>query len=507
MNFSVRSFLAGGWTYISRAWAVLLIALLQLVLHLWVAAHDNFFRDEFYYIAASRHLDFGYVDFPPLVAWATAGVRLVLGDSLVALRLLPALAAVLVILLTADMVARLGGGLPAQVLAAVSVGLGPVFIGASGLMSTDPLDQLWWAVCAWILLRLIKDQNRRLWVLFGLSAGLGLLSKLTVGFYAGALLLGLLLSGQRKLLFNRGLILGGVLAILLISPYILWNAAHRFPTLEFTRSYAGGKTYQQVGPLEFVIQQITVHNPVAFPLWLGALYFLVFTERGKPYRLFAWAHILLLVLFALLKTKFYWLSPAYPALFAFGAYGLELLIQQRPRLAWLQPTAIGVIGLTGLLLVPFAIPILPVQTYIQLSGSSTLPQVFADRYGWHELVRDVKQAYDKLSPPEKAEACVFTSNYGEAGAIDFYGPALGLPKAISGHNSYFVWGPRGCTGNVLITVNVPMADLVQSFDSVQPGGSIACAYCMPYENNAPIFIARGLKVNLQQAWPGVKDFE
>ncbi len=507
-------------TYISNTWPVLLVALLQLVLHIWVSAHDNFFRDELYYIAASRHLDFGYVDFPPLVALATAAVRLLLGPSLVALRLLPALAGVLVILLTADMVARLGGGRLPQLLAAVAVALGPVFIGSTGILTMDPFDQVWWALCAWTLLRILQDRQPRLWLLFGLLAGLGLLNKLTVGFYVAALLLGMLLSSQRKLLFNRWLLLGGLLAFVLISPYILWNAAHGFPTLEFTGNYAGGKTFQAT-PVEFLVQQIITTNPLAFPLWLGALYFLFFTASGKPYRAFGWAYVLLLVLFTLLKTKFYWLSPAYPALFAFGAHALSLLVQSRPRLTWLQPAYIGIVFITGLFFVPFSIPILPLQTFLKLNSlsgggevvktenlaTSALPQSYADRYGWREMVLAVKQAYDTLTPREKADACIFASNYGEAGAVDFYGPALGLPKAISGHNSYFIWGPQGCTGKVLITINVPISDLASGFQSVQPAGHTSCTYCMPFENNAPILIARGLKASIQDAWPGVKSYQ
>lgn len=500
-------------------WAILLIVLLQFVLHMWVAAHDNFFRDELYYIAASRHLDFGYVDFPPLVALTVAGARLLLGNSLIALRLLPALAGVLIILLTADMVAKLGGGRLAQILAAFAVALGPVFIGSSGLMGMDPFDQLWWTLCAWTLVQLIRKQEPRLWLLFGLFAGLGLLNKLTMGFYAGALVLGVLLSNQRKLLFNRWLVFGGMIALLLISPYIIWNAQHGFPTLEFTKVYSSGKTFQ-ASPFEFFIQQFVTVNPLALPLWLGGLYFLFFTTAGKPYRAFGWAYLFLYVFFMLQKAKFYWLSPAYPALFAGGAYALELLVNKRPRLNWLQPATIWTIAITGLLLMPFAIPILPLQTFLQINAqsggtqvksenlaTSALPQNFADRYGWPELAASVKQAYDTLTPQEQAETCIFTANYGEAGAIDFYGPALGLPKAISGHNSYFIWGPQGCSGKVLITVNIPMTDLlVSGFESVEPAGQTSCTYCMPYENGAPIFIARGLKVNVQDAWQGVKSF-
>jgi 4-amino-4-deoxy-L-arabinose transferase-like glycosyltransferase len=426
---------------------------------------------------------------------------------------------VLIVLLTADMVAILGGGRGAQVLGAIVVAVGPVFIAISGLMTMDSFDQLWWTLCAWTLLRMIKNQQPRLWLLFGLFAGLGLFTKLVIGFYIVSLVIGLLLSNQRKLLFNRWLVFGGLIAFLFLSPYILWNATHGFSTLEFTSNYASGKTFQAT-PLEFLGQQIVTLNPLAFPLWLGALCFLFFTATGKPYRAFGWAYLLLFMLFMLQKTKFYWLSPAYPALIAVGAYALGLLGEQRPRLRWLQPAYIWTIAISGLLFVPFAIPILPVQTFIQINhfmggasniqtenlATSALPQNYADRYGWPEMVQAVKQAYDTLTPEEKAEACIYTSNYGEAGAVDLFGPALGLPKAISGHNSYFLWGPQGCSGKVLITVNVPKDDLVSGFDSVQLAGSTACTYCMPYENNAPIFIARGLHAPIKDVWPTVKSY-
>jgi hypothetical protein len=503
-------------------WVILLIALVQFILHLWVNWHDNFFRDELYYMAAGQHLSAGYVEYPPFVALVAAFSRAVLGSSVLALRLLPALAGALIVLLTADMVAQLGGGVLAQGLAAVSIALGPVFIGSSGLLTMDPFDQLWWTLAAWVLLHLIKKQQPRVWLALGLVVGLGLLTKLTIGFFVIALMLGLLLSEQRSLLFNRWLVVAGLIALVMLSPYLFWQLQHGFPVLEYTRSYASGKTYQAT-PLEYFVQQAITTNPLALPLWLAGLYFLFFTAAGRPYRAFGWAYLFLYVFFMVQKAKFYWLSPAYPMLFASGSYALELLttsIRTVGRLRWMQPSYLLILALSGLFFVPFAIPILPVESFIKLSAnssaaeiktenlqSSVLPQNYADRYGWREMVTEVKAAYDTLTPSEKAEACIIASNYGEAGAVDFYGPALGLPKAISGHNSYFIWGPQGCTGKVLITINVRLQDLAGSFESVEPAGRTACTYCMPFENNAPIGIARGLKVPIQSAWPRVKTFD
>jgi len=427
----------------------------------------------------------------------------------------------LMVLLTANMVAELGGGLLAQVLAAVAIAFGPVFIGTSGLLTMDVFDQLWWTVAAWMLVRLIKQHQARMWLAFGLVVGLGLLTKLTIAFFVMALLLGLLLSEQRSLLFSRWLLIAGLIALAMLSPYLIWQASHGSPVVEYTKSYfSSGKTYQAT-PAEFFVQQVTAMNPLTLPLWLGGLYFLFFTAAGRPYRAFGWAYLFLYVFFMIQKAKFYWLSPAYPMLFASGSYALERLTastRAAGRLRWLSPAYLLIVALSGGFLAPFAIPLLPPEDFIKLSSgtseiksenlqSSALPQHFADRYGWHEMATAVKAAYDTLTPQEQTEACIYASNYGEAGAIDFYGPALGLPKAISGHNSYFIWGPQGCTGKVFITINIHLQDIAGSFESVEPAGQTACTYCMPFENNAPIGIARSLKVPLAAAWPGVKTYE
>jgi hypothetical protein len=230
--------------------------------------------------------------------------------------------------------------------------------------------------------------------------------------------------------------------------------------------------------------------------------------------------VFLFAFFLLQKAKFYWLSPAYPALFAAGAYGLQRLVESRARLAWMQPTYAGVLAATGLLLAPFAIPILAPEDYIKLNASfggagevkqetltaSELPQSFADRYGWREMVAAVDEAYRALTPEEQVAACILTENYGEAAAMDYYGKELGLPKTISGHNSYYLWGPQGCTGELLISVGRPLRDLSGSFESVTPGRAWSCKYCMPYENGTWIYVARGLKFPMEEAWPTTKDW-
>lgn len=496
-----------------------LIALVQFGLHLWTNARDIIFRDEMYYLVAAQHPAFSYLEFPPFVALVAGVTRAVLGDSVLALRLLPAIAGVILILLTANMAANLGGGAWAQVLAAVAAAFAPVFLASSGLLTMDPFDQLWWTLLAWVLMRMIRDERPQRWLWAGVAIGVGLQTKLTILFFVLALLAGLLLTPNRKLLFNKWLLFGALIALAIIFPYLVWQAGNGFPVVEYTANYSSGKTFQAT-PVEFLLQQVLTTNPLALPLWLGGLYFLFFLPAGKPYRAFGWAYLFLFVFFMLQRAKFYWLSPAYPALFAAGACGLQRLIESRPRIAWMQPTYAGVLAAMGLLLAPFAIPVLAPEDLIRLNASiggagevkqeslraSELPQTFADRYGWQEMVAAVNEAYTSLTPEEQARTCILTQNYGEAGAMAYYGKELGLPKAISGHNSYFLWGPQGCTGEVLISVGRPLSDLKDSFESVIPGPAWRCKYCMPYENGTWIYIARGLKFPMDDAWPTTKNW-
>lgn len=502
-----------------QGWIILLIALVQFGLHLWTNAHDNIFRDEMYYLVAAQHPAFSYLEYPPFVALVAGVSRGLMGDSVLAIRLFPAIAGVIIILLTANMAAVLGAGPGAQVLAALAVAFAPVFLGSSGLLTMDPFDQMWWALLAWVLVRMIRQQEPRNWLLAGVVIGCGLQTKLTITFYVLALLGGLLLSTSRKLLFNRWLIFGGLIAAAIIAPYLAWQAGHGFPVVEYTANYSSGKTYQAT-PVEFFMQQVLATGPLTLPLWLGGLFFLLIAPTMKPYRAFGWAYVFLFAFFMLQKAKFYWLSPAYPPLFAAGAYGLQRLLDGRPRLRWLQPTyAVVLVGM-GLFTVPFAIPILTPEAYVRLNAmvggsgevkqesltSSELPQNYADRYGWREMVAAVNEAYQGLSSEEKAKACILTKNYGEAGAMAYYGEELGLPRAISGHNSYYLWGPQGCTGEVIISIGRPLRDLSEAFERVTAGPAWACKYCMPYESGAWIYVARGLKYNMEEVWPTTKDW-
>lgn len=496
--------------------AIYLTALVALIGHLLVAQNYGYFRDELYYIAAGRHLSLGYVDFPLLTAALAALIERTIGLSLFALHLIPAFAHAALIVATGLIARRLGGGPFAQFLAALASLVSVSFLATGSIFSMDALDALWWALGALVLVALIQTGNRRLWLLFGFVAGIGFLTKLTILFFGFAVVVALLLTPERALLRIRWLLAGGVVAAIGFAPYAFWNATHGWATLGFWANYGGKLVHGSVQ--SFVAQQILTANPATFPLWIAGLTF-YFSSVGKRYRALGWVFVILFILFGVTQAKAYFLSPAYPILFAAGALRLEAWTRAARR--WLRPAYVGVLALAGLALAPVAMPILPPATFGRVYGpmggdagvqmerhqTAVLPQWFADRFGWENQVAGVAQVYAALPPDERAKACIATQNYGEAGAIDFFGPAYGLPHAISGHNTYWIWGPGTCTGQVVITVGVSGSDLALQFGDVRLAATVTCDYCMPYEDHLPIYVNRQPKLPIGAAWEQVRHFE
>jgi len=477
----------------------------------------GYFRDEFYYLACSDHLDWGYVDHPPLSILFLWLNRMLLGDSIFALRLLPALAGSVVVYLTGLIVREFRGGKPAQLFACLAVGVAPVYLAVNGFYSMNAFESLTWMSATYIVIRIINTENQKLWILFGLIAGLGLQNKHSMLFFGFALIVGLLLTEQRKQFRSKWFWLGGLLASLLFLPNILWQAGNEWPTLEFMQNAQQWKN-APMSPLGFMSAQILFQHPAALPLWLAGLLAFFFHSELKKYRLFGVAFLTLLILFVVQRGKPYYLSPVYPVILGAGAILFEEFIH-RKNWKWFVPSYGAILTVSGLALLPMFVPVLPVETYIRYAraiglpmpkmerhGDTVLPQVLADRFGWKEMVAEVASAYNSLSPEEKAAAAIYTQNYGEAGAVDFFGAALELPKAISGHNSYWNWGTRGYSGEVLIVIGGKAEDHSKVYESVELVVTHRNAYAMPYETELPIFICRKPKVSLAHLWIKAKHY-
>jgi len=489
------------------------IAFADLVLHLALSGRYGYWIDELYFIACAEHLDWGYVDHPPLIAAITAAARWMLGDSLFALRFFPALAGAGLVFLTGWMARALGGGRRAQVIAAVATFAAPVFAGFAGLLTMNTFEPLFWMGCAALAIAIARRRRGVLWVPFGALVGIGLLNKHSMGFFVLALFGGLLISPQRRLLRDRWLWAGALVALLIVLPHIVWQIAHGWPTLELL---ANARRYQHepVTPAQFVLGQLQIMQPLAFPLWFAGLCFLLAHPRAAEVRFLGWAFVIQFAAFMMMQAKTYYLAPAYPMLFAAGGVLVEALSRRR---AWVTWATLALLAIGGLITAPYALPILPVAalpTYLRLLGMKEVrpetramgdvPQQFADMLGWDELVAEVARVYQSLPPGERERAVLWGRDYGAAGAVDFFGAQYGLPKAISGFQNYYLWGPGDRSGDVMIAIGFEAQDLEPWFEHVERVGEVRCRYCMPDRQLEPIYVCRGLKLPLAQFWPLVK---
>ncbi|HEV2461554.1 MAG TPA: glycosyltransferase family 39 protein, partial [Ktedonobacterales bacterium] len=334
------------------------LALVSLVAHLLVAGNYGYFRDELYYMADGRHLAVGYVDQPALIGWLAALVHVTLGDSLVAIHIIPAVAGACLVFVTGLIARELGGGRVAQPLAALGTLTTIVFMATASIFSMDILDALWWALGAYVVVRLIQRDQPRLWLIFGLIAGVGLLTKLTMLFFGFGLVVALLIT-RRSEFRSRWIWLGGAIAFAFLLPYLIWNAANGFPTVDFWRHYGG---LSGGGPIGFLGNQFLAMNPLTLPLSLGGLYFYFRTPAGKPYRVLGLTYVVLYVLLTLINAKSYFLAPAYSMLYAGGAVAVERAAWVARR-AWVKPAYVVALALSGLFLAPLAMPLLPPAAY------------------------------------------------------------------------------------------------------------------------------------------------
>jgi hypothetical protein len=348
--------------------------------------------------------------------------------------------------------------------------------------------------------------------------GLGLLNKISMLWFGAGLLAGLLLTPHRRALRTIGPWLAGGIAGILFLPYALWEARHGWPTLEFMHNAATQKM-AEVSPLRFLLDQILQMNPGAAPVWIAGILFGLFAREGRRWRALVWIYFAVLALLvAGGRSRASYLAVAYPMLLALGGTALEGVTAPAGR-RWMRPAlAVLVVGL-GLVALPMALPILPVETFVRYQWAlglspkteerhrmGPLPQHYADMFGWEQMTQLVAEAYRRLSPEERRRCRVFGQNYGEAGAIDVLGRRLGLPRALSGHNSYWLWGPGDGDWNVLIIIGGDRQDNAEFFEEIEIVGQTDSPWSMPYERGLDVSIARRPKMSIREAWPRLKMF-
>jgi hypothetical protein len=519
---SVReSFLTSGLAII---WA---IALVKLLFHIYFNNRYGYFRDEFDYISCGDHLAWGYVDQPPLIPFLIHISRAVLGDSLRAIRFIPALASSLLVVQAAVLAREFGGRRFALLLSAVAVVIAPQYLSNGSLLGTNCLEPNLWMGCAYVALLAVKRGNPRYWLWFGVVAGLGMQEKYSIAVFGFGIVVGLLLTPQRRVFLNPWIWLGGLAAFLIFLPNLLWNIHYHWPFVELMRNIrAEGRDV--VLPLpQYFLQQTLLVGPITTPIWLTGLLALLFSALLKPYRFLGWCYLVCFTIFFVLHGKNYYLAPVYPMLLAAGAVVIESAIEGRkegipddasPRWAWLKPVIIVLLLAAGAYFVPITVPVLSPDGFLaymkhlpfklpvmeHAHARAALPQWYADQFGWEEIVAETAEAWNRIPAADRADCAIFAQDYGQAGAIDFLGRKYGLPRSLSGHQTWWLWGSRGYSGNCMIVLDDSRQRLEELFEHVEYVGTSADN---PYalERQIDVFICRGAKFGtLDQLWPQIK---
>jgi 4-amino-4-deoxy-L-arabinose transferase-like glycosyltransferase len=496
-------------------------ALAGIVLHVVVnlVTRFGFQRDEFLYLAMGRHLQLWRMDFPPGIALLANGVRALLGDSMTAIRMVPALAGAGVMVVAVLIARELGGARFAQGLTALAILTSPLFLRTALLFQPVVLDQVTWTLALYCLVRLGDANEPRWWLLLGTSLGLGLLVKFSALIFGAAVLLALLATPHRKALLTRWPWVAALVAFAIGSPSIVGQVALGFPVVTQMGQLRAGQL-EYVTHLAFFAGQLE-WGPAAL-LGLAGCAALVLAPRFARQRLAGWACLFAELILMLARGKSYYAGPLFPTLIAAGAVVLESSTAPPlgpPWSASLRWSVVAVTAVFGLLGLPIALPILTpggTASYIgamhldftrrnNQGGLEVLPQDFADMMGWEAQAEAMARAYRELTPEQRPQAVIGASNYGRAGALDYYGPRLGLPPVVSSAGSYWFFGPGPLPGNVALIIEDDDQALKRFWEEVRPVAQIHSEWSVGEERDTSIWLCLRPRTTLQEMWPSLRE--
>ena len=493
------------------------IAVAKLVLHIYFNNRYGYFRDEFNYMSCGDHLQWGYVDQPPLIPFLIHVSRAVIGDSLRAIRFIPALSSSLLVVQTAVIAREFGGRRFALLLSAICVVIAPQYLSNASLLGTNCLEPNLWMGCAYFVIRAIKRNDSRYWLWFGLVAGLGMEEKYSIAVFGLGIVVGLLMTEQRRVFLNQWIWLGGLAAFLIFLPNLLWNISYHWPFAQLMHNIRAEHRDVVLGPFDYFFQQTLLVSPLTAPIWLAGLFALLFSQRLKPYRVLGWSYLVCYAVFFWLHGKNYYLAPVYPMLLAAGSVVIDTAIS-RPRLSWLKPAIAIVLLANGIYLAAVVIPVFSPDNFLAYAkhlpfklpvmehshARAALPQWYSDQFGWQEMVDETAVAWNRISPEERKDCGIFAQDYGQAGAIDFLGRHYGLPRSLSGHQTWFLWGPGSYSGNCMIVLDDSRENLEQLWRNVDfVGTSAPNPYAL--EQQIDVYICKGKKFDSWAGiWPHIK---
>lgn len=502
----VNYFRKDPWIWVT----VLIIGLLRIVL----AGRYDAFRNELYFIVCGRHPDFGFVDQPPLVPLLAAMTQL-LGDSVWLLRLPAVIAAVALVPLTGAFSKLLGGNGTSAWMAGLSAGIAPGLVALTTTLGTSTFEPIAWTGFAYLLAQAILKEDRRALLWAGLIAGVALEAKYGIALWVIALGANVALTDGRRIFAWGELWLAILIGAIVATPSLVWQSLHEWPFLAVHTQHLATGANLTGTPFHFAAAQILEMNVLLCPLWVTGAIVPFFWARLRSARFLSLGFAVVAVALYALHGKDYYLFPVYPTMFAVGAVAWANLAPWLRNMWMAGATAVSVI------LAPIMLPLLDppaLAHYLEWTHlapppeevaavGAPLTQIFSDELGWRALEKQVAQVYHSLPPEERAHCAILAVNYGEAAALEVYGREDGLPQVLCGQNQYFLWGDHGVEESVLIHVNGDPARWRRACESVEIAGTFGSPYVMPYENDRPIFICRGLRHPLSAIWTRLRRFE
>ena len=480
------------------------MAVALVFLHCLTNNQYGFHRDELNFIEDGRHLAWGYVDCPPFTPFVAHIAEMLFGTSLVGIRFFPAVAQGLALVLTGLMVQRMGGNRWAQVIAAGGASISGVALSQGSIFMYVSFDFLWWVTVAYGVISLLKTGNARWWPAIGAAIGLGLMTKLTMGFLVAGLVAGVLFTPARRYLKSPWLWVGAAVALLIFLPNLLWMAQHDYISLQKLSAMhardVGNGYYKWFLP----DQLYSAANPSSIYLWVFGLYFFWRVSSEPNYRPMVWMYAVPLAGFLALQGRGYYLAPAYPMLIAGGAYYVGERVrylapaERRAQYSWLYYSLI--IG--GLCAASLSMPVVPVNSF-WWKWADSIHQLYREEVGWPELVKTVAAIRDTVPLEERSRLGILAGNYGEAGAVDVYGPAYNLPHAISGIDSFWLWGYGNPPPESVIVLGLTPSDAYSLFETCSIAGTITNSYGIQNEESQyhpDILLCRHLRQPWEQFW-------
>ena len=440
---------------------ILLFVVIKIGLNTLAMSHFGFQRDELLHLALGDHLDWGFKEVPPFIALLAKISTTLFGGSVFATRIFSTIASGFIVWFTGKIVVQFGGGRFAIALACLALIFAPAFAASGYLFQPVVFDQLWWVLSAYLVVKYINTPDKNYLYLLGIVIGIGLLTKYTMAFFAGALIVGLPMTRERKILWNKHILFAAIIAILIFLPNILWQFKHHLPLFTHMKNLRE-EQLNYIRPIDFIRQQLRV-NAMGLFVWLPGLIALLFSAKLSKFRFIAFAYILVFIFLLEMNGKEYYLFGAYPMLFAAGGYWFELWLKTKH--AAFRAIALSLLTLPNILLLPVALPLLTIEKTIAAfkalhiapkwedQKEHPLSQDYADMFGWDEMGNKVAWAYSGLTAEQQKHTQIYADNYGDAGAVYHYGKKYHLPEVASLNSSFTLWAPDNLNAPYIIYVD------------------------------------------------------